>query len=267
MKLPYARSGSAPGAVVLVHGWFAAGPVWEAVRAGLDASERSVIVPELRGAGRAEAFRGPYDAATTAADLGETLDAAGIDSAVLVAHSMSARAALLLAAREPARVASVVAVAPVPPQGLDFDERARQLYRAALADDEALASLIGVLSGRRYPRAWARAEAGLARRAMSGDAARGYLHDFVENDVSAGVEGLSVPVLALCGDADPAMTPAFVGEALAPLCPRLSVRTLPGCTHYPMREAPLPLAAAVNVWCTDGDRPGGSPLSRERGRP
>lgn len=249
MPLPHTRIGRGGRALVLLHGWFASAPVWEAVAGALDTCAMDVIAPDLRGAGRARSWPGPYDERTAVADLRRLLDVQRIDHAVLAGHSMSAKIALAFAAEYPGRVESVVALAPVPPEGLRFDERAWSLYRAALDDREALASLIGVLSGRRYPRIWAQGQASVAREAMTRKAAAGYLEAFVGNDLSEAVRGLETPVLALCGAADPALTPAFVAGSLRRDCRSVTVAALPACTHYLLRESPLLTAAAINAWC------------------
>jgi len=260
MPLPHTRTGRGERALVLLHGWFAAAAAWGAAAGAIDTCARDVIVPDLRGAGRARSWPGPYDERSAVADLRRLLDVERIDRAVVAGHSMSAKIALAFAAEYPERVESVVALAPVPPGGLAFDERAWGLYRAALDDREALASLIGVLSGRRYPRAWARDEASVAREAMTREAAAGYLEAFVGNDLSARVRGLETPVLALCGAADPALTPAFVAESLRRSCRSVTVAALPGCTHYPLRESPLLTAAAINAWCAGESLPDDVPV-------
>lgn len=255
MPLPHTRSGRGEGALVLVHGWFAAASSWEAVAVAIDTRARDVIVPDLRGAGRARSWPGPYDERAAVDDLRHLLDVERIERAVVAGHSMSAKIALAFAAEYPERVESVVALAPVPPEGLEFDEHVWDLYRAALDDPEALTSLIGVLSGRRYPRGWARGQASMAREAMTREAAAGYLEAFVGNDLSARVRGLDTPVLALCGAADPALTSAFVGESLRRSCRSVTVAVLPACSHYPLRELPLLTAAAINAWCAGESLP------------
>ncbi len=248
MRLSCLREGTAATAVILIHGWYADASVWSSLVPLLDPGERSVLLPQLRGAGRMRFAPGPWDGPTAVRDLVELLDISGVERAVVIGHSMGGKIALALAAEIPERVESVVAVAPVPPQGLAFDAKAWELYRAALEKDAALASLIGVLTRRRYPRDWAEREAARARSAMSREAAAGYLESFVSRDLSAAVRGLAVPVLALCGEEDAAIGAELIRSALSPLCLHLTVESVPGAAHYLPLEAPGALAVKINRW-------------------
>ena len=246
MQLSCRREGNAAAAVILIHGWYADASVWRSLVPLLDLGDRSVLLPELRGAGRMRFAPGPWDEPTAVGDLVELLDASGVGRVVVIGHSMGGKIALALAAKIPERVESVVAVAPVPPQGLAFDAKAWMLYRAALEEDSVLASLIGLLARRRYPRAWAEHEAARARSAMSREAASGYLESFVSRDLSAAVRGLAVPVLALCGEEDAAIGVELTRSALSPLCLHLTVESVPGAAHYLPLEAPGALAVRIN---------------------
>lgn len=264
MQLPFTRYGAGEDALVLVHGWIAAAPLWNLILEALAPGVRSILVPDLRGAGLARTFAGPYDMDTAAADLLDTLDAARIRRAALVGHSMAGRIVLQLAAAAPERVESVVAVTPVTPRGVALDARGRAFYEAALDDDAALARLIGKFSAERYPQGWTEIHAALARAAMSRTAGAGYLDSFVAAEAGAATR-VARPVLALCGAADRMITTASVAEALAPLCTSLTVAEMPASSHYPMLEAPLLFAATLNAWLADAALPGDVRVMRAAG--
>ncbi|OLF06995.1 hypothetical protein BLA60_29510 [Actinophytocola xinjiangensis] len=69
-----------------------------------------VVAPDLRGRGGSGSLPGPYGMAAHAADCVAVLDAAGIDRAVVVGHSMGGFVASVLAHRYPSRVARLVLV-------------------------------------------------------------------------------------------------------------------------------------------------------------
>lgn len=117
--------GPEDGPVVLaVHGVTASHLAWPLVAAGLPGAR--VIAPDLRGRGRSNELPGPWGMPQHADDLAAVLDALGVDSAVVVGHSMGAFASLVFANRHPDKVSSLVLIdggLPLPtPAGLSDDE-------------------------------------------------------------------------------------------------------------------------------------------------
>lgn len=110
-----------PGTTVLaVHGVTASHRCWHRVVDGL--LGRRFLAPDLRGRGYSNALPGPWGMAAHADDLVAVLDAAGVERAVVVGHSMGGFVSVVLAHRHPDRVASLVLVdggLPLPvPEGL-----------------------------------------------------------------------------------------------------------------------------------------------------
>ncbi|MBF4160841.1 alpha/beta fold hydrolase [Nocardioides acrostichi] len=92
--------------VVLLHGYPQTGAMWHEVASGL-ATERPVLVPDLRGYGRSSAIDGNLSFRAMAADVAALLDERGIEAAHVVAHDRGARAAHRLALDHPGRVRSL----------------------------------------------------------------------------------------------------------------------------------------------------------------
>jgi pimeloyl-ACP methyl ester carboxylesterase len=92
--------------LILVHGRGADGLDWAPVARAF-AATRHVVAPDLSGHGLSDR-RGTYSMPGFRDDLLGLLDALGVARADLVAHSMGAFAALLLAQHEPERVARLV---------------------------------------------------------------------------------------------------------------------------------------------------------------
>jgi 3-oxoadipate enol-lactonase len=90
--------------LVLIHGWALSLEYWDPVVPGL-ARTRSLLRYDRRGFGLT---RGPYDPGEACGDLLSLLDAAKVDSAVLVGMSQGARVAIHTAIRAPRRVAGLV---------------------------------------------------------------------------------------------------------------------------------------------------------------
>ena len=112
MILACTEAGEGPP-LVLLHGLFGAGQNWGGIRRAL-APRYRVLTPDLRNHGtspRAAAM----DYAAMAADVAETMDAAGVSRAAVVGHSMGGKVAMALALGHPARVDRLVVadIAPV----------------------------------------------------------------------------------------------------------------------------------------------------------
>jgi esterase len=98
---------------LLLHGLFGSSANWLGIARELAADGRRVLLPDLRNHGRS--FHHPdVTYPSLAGDLLRLLDAARIDEADLVGHSMGAKAAMWLALAEPARVRSLVVVDSAP---------------------------------------------------------------------------------------------------------------------------------------------------------
>lgn len=95
-------------AVLAIHGITANHRCWPLLADALPGVR--VIAPDLRGRGRSRELGGPYGLAQHARDLVAVLDHLGLESVAVVAHSMGAFVAVLLAATFPDRVSSLTLV-------------------------------------------------------------------------------------------------------------------------------------------------------------
>jgi pimeloyl-ACP methyl ester carboxylesterase len=108
IRMHYELRGDGP-MVVLVPGLSLDSRVWAPVVRRLEGS-LSCITPDNRGAGLSEVPRGPYDITQMAGDLYGLLMILGVDSAVVVGHSMGGYLALQLALDSPELVRGLVLV-------------------------------------------------------------------------------------------------------------------------------------------------------------
>lgn len=108
VDLAFRMRGSGP-VVVMLHGTSASHAVWEPI-AGALAAEATTVAVDQRGHGRSDKPADGYAAPDFADDVVTVLDAIGVDTAVVVGHSLGARNAWVAAARHPDRVAGIVCV-------------------------------------------------------------------------------------------------------------------------------------------------------------
>ena len=111
--------------VLAFHGITANHLMWEPI-ARLLADDAQIIAPDLRGRGASAGLPGPWGMAAHVADAVATLDALGIDKAMVVGGSMGGYVAVLMAAQHPDRATSVGlcdgGIALPLPDGIDPDE-------------------------------------------------------------------------------------------------------------------------------------------------
>ncbi len=109
--LVHERTGSGP-TLVLVHGLGSAATVWKLVTPAL-ARSFDVVAIDLPGHGRTPWTPGmAMDPESLARYVNDTLDAIGIERAHVAGNSLGGWVALAMAAAQPDRIASVVALAP-----------------------------------------------------------------------------------------------------------------------------------------------------------
>ena len=109
-------AGSVGGApVLLVHGWGACIYTFRSTAPALARSGRRVLAFDLRGHGLSDkpVGRGKYTLDALCGDLREFMDAAGIDRADLLGHSLGGGVVLHFALTHPERVRRLVLAAPV----------------------------------------------------------------------------------------------------------------------------------------------------------
>jgi pimeloyl-ACP methyl ester carboxylesterase len=131
--LPASAPVTAP--IVLVHGNWSTHRWWIPVAAHLP--EHHLLAPDLRGRGDTRGSDHGYSVPELAADLLAFLDALALPRVHLVGHSLGTGVIMQLALEHPTRVASLVAIAPVWPDGMP-ERFARPDRQIAAQADRAL---------------------------------------------------------------------------------------------------------------------------------
>lgn len=251
--------GSVP--VVVLHEWLGDHTNYDPVRPYLDGGAFTWVFADFRGYGLSRHLTGAYTAAEAAGDVLALMDALGHRRFAVAGHSMGGMVAQKLAAMVPDRVACVAAVAPVPASGFPADEAAKARMRALLEDDAALADAVDLRTGRRYGAGWRAWKSAAARRAATREAQLGYLAMFTGTDFAHEVAGLPVPVLAVVGAHDlPVYREPSIRGLFGRWYPDLTLAVCHEAGHYPMLEAPVFLAAALEKFI--GARFGVRPAAR-----
>lgn len=227
-------------AIVFIHGAGMDHSVWSLQTRYFAHHGRGVLALDLPGHGRS-AGPGLDGIEPMAAWLGRLLDAAGLERAALVGHSMGALVALGAAAALGQRVRALALLGAASRMPVHPD-----LLAAAKADDRLACDLVtswghgpaGHLGGNRAPGLWLM---GGAERVLERAGPGGLFRDLAACDAydgaAAAAARVACPCLVLIGAAD-RMTPAKAGRALAGRIESARVVEIPACGHMTMRERP-----------------------------
>jgi pimeloyl-ACP methyl ester carboxylesterase len=209
----YRAAGSGPP-VVLVHGLGVSADYWWRVGPPLAAAGYRVLAPDLPGFGRTPGPRGGLSIAEQADAVLRWVDALGLESAVMVGHSLSCQALVELAAARPERVRALVLAAPTgAPRSFPLLRQAVGLLRDVPRESLPLAAFVAQAYLRAGPwRLW-----------------RSWRMGAEENPLAAAPR-VPAPTLVLVGRRDPVVPRAFA-EALAAALPRGRLEWVEGAAH------------------------------------
>jgi pimeloyl-ACP methyl ester carboxylesterase len=255
-KRCYAYTGSrAPDlsrpTVVFVHGAANDHSVWALQSRYLAWHGRNVLAVDLPGHGRSEGA--PLPTVEALADWVVALqDAAGVETATLVGHSLGSLVVLHAAAQHAARVAGIALLGPAVPMAVSD-----ALLALAKEEDPVARELIigwsysaaAQLGGSPVPGMWM---TGVARRLMQRMRAGVLYTDLLACHTYA--EGLAAAARVRCrallilGSRD-IMAPPRTAQALIAALPQQRTVTLPGCGHALMAEEPDAVREALVSFC------------------
>ena len=226
---------------LFLHAFAGAGRQWDAVRAALPEPLRGEA-PDLPGfAGRAALSDTSLDGYR---DWLEAQVATLGAPAVLVAHSMSGKLALALAAARPERVARLVLVAPSTPGAEPMAPGERALQRERFGDEHAARTAIEAATHGLDAQATARLVED--RLAASRTAWDWWLGAGSLDDIGPRMAAVRAPVAVVVGADDDALGEAAQRRHLLPrLSSQATLSVVPACGHFVPVEQAGALAAAI----------------------
>ena len=259
VRLHYLVAGKGP-ALVLLHGWPMSALMWRRVIPAL-AETRTVIAPDLRGAGYSDKPAGGYDKATLAKDVQALMAVLGFKRYAVVGHDIGGMVAYALAAQFRGEVEKL-AIADVPLPGIEPWDRMqgapavwhfafhaqRDLAEALIAGRERLYIEHFIRTRAFNPAAISESEIDLYARQMAAPGAlrggleyyRAFADDAAANKVFA-AEKLSLPVLGIGGDRLGPILKSIVGS----IATDSRAVTLKDCGHWVVEERTAEFLAAL----------------------
>ena len=279
-RLCYIRGGSGDP-IVLLHGWPQTWWAWRHVVPALAARGRTVIVPDLRGAGGSRKSVSGYEKANQAEDIRQLVHGLGFDHIDLVGHDIGGMVAYAYACAHPDEVKRLVLVdLLLPALGLEaFMDPARggSFHFGFFMEPGLAESLIEGREGAFFAW-WFRRLLGqpdkmapdriehyagvyAGREALAAGFAqyRTLLRD-IEHDRPFAGRKLPMPVLAVAGEMG---VGGMLGDGLRLAVADLRSVVLPGCGHFVPEERPHELGLLlvefleldVGAWPAAPDHP------------
>lgn len=250
--LPFREHGprGATPVLILLHFFGGSHREWDGVVPALRQTHR-VLAADMAGFGEAAALEG-FRVAEMAARVCDLIAYVAPAPVVLVGHSMSGKAAMVVAAEPPANLWGVVLVAPSPLSGEPMSETQRAEMRVANTSRE---------------RAEKFTEAGFATAPSnevfeiavedvlrsSDEAFYAWVDEGTREDWSGRVRSLAVKTLLVVGEEDKAIAPELQKRETLPLVEASGGRMhlLPGCAHLVPYERPQELARLIEQFARE----------------
>jgi pimeloyl-ACP methyl ester carboxylesterase len=238
------EGGAGEPALVFLHYWGGSARTWQRVIDRLGGQVRWVAIDQ-RGWGGSVATDGRYDLAAMADDVESVVRALDLRRYVLVGHSMGGKVAQIVATRRPRGLAGLVLVAPAPPTPMPVTEAQRADRLASYGSRDAVLQALAVLAG--TPLSEELREQ-VIEDTLHGapEAKRAWTDRGMIEDVSAGLDAVSIPVSILVGSRDRVEHESALREVFGRLLPQASIRVLEGIGHLSPLEAPGELADACS---------------------
>ncbi len=238
-------TGSGPRHVLALHGWFGSATGWGPFAELVDGDRYTVAFPDFRGYGARRAETGEYTIAEMAADAVAAADALGWTSFAVLGHSMGGSVMQRVALDAPERVTGLVGISPVPASGVPFDEQSWELFSGAAEHPGNRRAIIDLTTGNRLSGTWLDRMVQASLDTSDPVAFRAYLDAWARTDFAGEVRGLRLPVLAVVGEHDPALSAAVMEQTLLQHHPDATLEVLANAGHYAPFETPVALLTSV----------------------
>lgn len=239
--------GHGPIRVLVVHGWIADHTLFAPYLAQVDPHGFTYALLDGRGYGTRLHEPGPCSIAAMAGELRAAARALGWPRFHVIGHSMGGMVAQRLLADCPDLLLSATLLAPVPASGARLDPARRALLERAIAEPEARRTLIDTNSGRARSAGWIDEVLQLSLRTTTPAALTAWFEAWSTTDFSRELRPVTVPVHVVAGELDPGAPRSRLEQTILPAFPHATLRSLPDIGHYPMRECPAELYAAITT--------------------
>jgi pimeloyl-ACP methyl ester carboxylesterase len=252
VSLAYRSVGDGTVGVLFIHGWAGSGAYFDETIGYLDPGSTRAVTFDLRGHGASDKETTDYSLERIARDTIAVMDAAGLDTAVIVGYSMSGKFALYVTCSEPSRVLGQVLVAGSPASEIPLPDELLSDWYSRAGNAEQMVELVrGVVAGAVDENALARF--GRDAAVISRPALEGTMSACLETSFVDRLSAIAAPTLVVGGLHDQIFTPDVLREGMVAPIPGARMAIL-DCGHEIPLERPRELAAVLEAFIA-GVRP------------
>lgn len=241
MKLAFRESGVPTGLpVIFLHAFPLASGMWEPQREALKGFR--VLALDMRGFGSTPLVA-PFLIEHMVDDVLETLDACGVDRAVLVGNSMGGYVALRLAEKAPGRVKALV----LADSRAEADSNEARIKRAAAIESVRAAGMSAFaepfLKGALAPQTWSRSPMAVdfLRQMIVKASPEAVMNALMalaaRTETLPALSSFRFPALIMVGSHDP-LTPLACSETMRGRITGSELHIIPDAGHFPSVENP-----------------------------
>ena len=252
-SLHLTETGTGEPTLIFLHYWGGSATTWNAVIDQV-ASRAHCIALDQRGWGHSIATDGRYDLSAMADDVQSLITTLSLKTYILVGHSMGGKVAQIVAARHPTGLRGLVLVAPAPPTPMPVPEPQRAAMLASYQSREGVLQALTVLAGSPLSDA-AREKVIEDTLRGASDAKRAWTEQGMIEDVTAGLNTVTIPITIVIGDRDQVEHEAALRQIFGRFLPQATFRVLTGAGHLSPIESPdavanacLDMLASVSTW-------------------
>lgn len=250
--LGYTTLGDGAEKVLVLHDWMGNARNYDLAAPFLDGSAFTFVFADVRGYGRSRELKGAYTAKEVADDAFRLADSLGWDRFHVVGHSMTGMVVQRMAIDDwtsgRKRLKSVVAVTPVPANGVPLDADLTAFIEAVVHNADLTAQYAAVVTGGHATPLFVK---GMAERQLTeneAEAMQGYRLMWTKEDFSADAAAARVgtPIRVIGGRLDgPAFSEENFNATFAAWYPNAEFRYIADAGHYLMIETPVFFAFLV----------------------
>ncbi|ASU84332.1 alpha/beta hydrolase [Nocardiopsis gilva YIM 90087] len=241
----YRTFGHGDHKVLALNGWFGSAEAWRPLLPHLDPTAFSYVCLDYRGYGARKGIAGEYSLAEAARDALEFADDLGWSRFSVIGHSMGGSVMQRILADAPERVRGLVGISPVPANGIPFDEQSWQLFRGAVEEPANRRAIIDLTTGNRLTGVWLDTMVEYSLSNSDKAAFSAYLDAWARTDFHTEIAGSTVPIKAIVGEHDPAISADVLRSTFEKWYPNLEIDVLSNAGHYAVDETPIALATSI----------------------
>ena len=246
--------GDGPEKVMVLHDWLGNANTWDPIKPYLDETAFTYVFIDVRGYGRSMDLSGEYTVDEISGDVLRLADHLGFDRFHYIGHSMNGMTGMRLAFVSPERIESLILVAPITATGYPATDDDRAFFSAIPHNPDVTAQAFAGLTGGRYLDAWGQQKASINIATSTEEAMQGYRAMVVDGGFAGDLRSspASIPALVIAGRHDlPGVQPDYLQETIPRLLSDAEIVVFEESGHYPMDEATIALATAIEGFLDD----------------